>query len=69
MTDSCRTCSHAYLRTERTKDYSVECCGLGMHPWVPRMPDDYKCGLHEHATPGPDYPVPAIVWGEVMEIG
>ena len=64
---SCRTCSHAYLRTERTKDFNYECCELG--GFVRRLPDNYACTLYEYdCTQKEDWPVPPILWGDEIQI-
>lgn len=43
---SCRNCDHAYLRTERSKDYNYECCGVGANGegFVPFL--EGVCDLH-----------------------
>jgi hypothetical protein len=47
---TCRTCAHALCRVERTKDYSVEGCKLGMTVYVPYL-DAPACTLYAPASP------------------
>ena len=65
--DSCRTCRHAYLRTERTRKANWECCEYG--GFVRRMPDDYACTLYEcDRTQKEDWPCPGVLRGPDIEL-
>jgi hypothetical protein len=69
---TCRTCDHAYLRTERTKDWNYECCGLGANhggfvPFLEGCCDLYRPMSEERAATI-IHRRPAIIFGEPIEL-
>jgi len=46
MRPSCRNCARAYLRTEKTRHYNYEACGVGAQTMMP-----YLDGLCSHYKP------------------
>ena len=66
--NSCRSCSRAYLRVPGGRFYAWECCGIGSIALQRHMPDDWAC---EHYQPGeyrPAVEVETVLMGEEVEL-
>lgn len=65
---SCRTCKHAYCRTEETKHYQYEACALGMLPmtfYLNGYCDLFDLASEEMLMERINYK-PSILWGEAI---